>query len=93
MFEYDRQLSSSKPCNGSAPFEGEVETTISSGLTTGTIYYYRITAANEAHPGVFSKGTVHSFAPAGPPQIAEEAVSEVNTDGATISERSRPAAA
>ncbi len=38
------------------PFNGQVQATISSGLTTGTTYYYRITAANEAHPGVPSQG-------------------------------------
>ena len=92
-FEYGTEqnnLFSSKPCDGSSPFNGQVETTISSGLVTGTTYYYRITAANEAHPGIFAKGTVHSFQPAGPPQIAEEAVSEVNTDGATISGKITP---
>ena len=51
-------LSSSKPCDGSSPFNGQVQATISSGLTTGTTYYYRLTAANEAHPGVFSKGLI-----------------------------------
>ena len=92
-FEYGTEqnnLSSSKACDGASPFNGQVQTTISSGLATGTTYYYRLTAANEAHPGVFSKGSVHSFQPAGPPQIAEEAVSEVNTDGATISGKITP---
>ena len=81
-------LSNETPCDGSAPFSGGVEATIG-GLTTGTTYYYKITAANESN-SVFASGGVKELQPAGPPEISEESVSAVNTDGAVISARIAP---
>lgn len=82
-------LENDAACDGSAPFDGPVEATIGSGLTLGTTYYYKLTAANEGN-GVISNGAVKTFEPAGPPEITNEAVSDVNTDGATISATINP---
>ena len=81
-------LSNEAPCEGSAPFSGAVQATFG-GLTTGTTYYYRITAANESN-SVFASGGIKELQPAGPPEISEESVSSVNTDGAVISGRIAP---
>jgi hypothetical protein len=77
------------PCQGSAPFSGAQQVTIT-GLTTGTTYYYKLTASNESN-GVPSSGAIKEFQPAGPPEVGEESVSDVNTDGATISAKIVPA--
>ncbi len=82
-------LASTKPCEGSAPFSGAEQATIT-GLTTGTTYYYKLTASNEAN-GVPSSGAIKELQPAGPPEISEESVSEVNTDGAIITAKIVPA--
>ena len=91
-FEYGtdpNNLNLDEPCNGAAPFNGSVEATISSGLTLGTTYYVRLTAANESN-GVISNGAIKTFEPAGPPEITEEAVSDVNTDGVKVSANINP---
>ena len=81
-------LSNEAPCEGSPPFSGPVQATIG-GLATGTTYYYRVTAANESN-GVFASGGIKELQPAGPPEISEESVSSVNTDGAVISGKITP---
>jgi hypothetical protein len=81
-------LSNEAPCSGSPPFSGAVQATFG-GLTTGTTYFYRVTAANESN-SVFASGGIKELQPAGPPEISEESVSSVNTDGAVILGRIAP---
>jgi hypothetical protein len=81
-------LTSEVPCEGSAPFSGAVQANIG-GLTTGTTYYYKIVASNESN-NVPSTGGLKELQPAGPPEISEEAVPIVNTDGATITGKIAP---
>ncbi len=87
-------LNEDAPCEGvSLPINSPtaVSATIG-GLTTGTTYYYKLTAANEGN-GVLSFGATKTFEPAGPPEFLDEAVSDVNTDGARISAQIYPGGA
>jgi hypothetical protein len=78
-------LTNDAECDQALPINSPTEVTATlAGLTTGTTYFFKLTASNEGN-GVLSTGAVKSFEPAGPPGISNEAVSEVNTDGARIS--------
>ncbi len=84
-------LSNDIPCDQALPINSPTAVTaeINEGLSLGTTYYYKLTAANEGNE-VLSVGGIQEFEPAGPPEISEEAVSEVNTDGARISANVSP---
>jgi hypothetical protein len=76
-------------CDQALPINGPMDVTAElAGLNTGQTYHFRITAANLNE--VQSNGGNVSFEPAGPPEITNEAVSEVNTDGARISATINP---
>jgi hypothetical protein len=79
-----------EPCDQATPINSPTAVTVTvAGLTTGTTYHYRLAANNSNN--VQSNGADKTFEPAGPPIISNEAVSDVNTDGATISGKINPA--
>jgi hypothetical protein len=85
------EYGNSVPCDQAVPITSTEPTAVTAtitGLTQGRTYHYRVTAnnANEYQ----SNGLDRSFQPAGPPTISEEAVSNVNTDGAKISAKINP---
>ena len=49
-----------------------LQATFSSGLTTGTTYFYRVTAANESNQVSSHRAGIKELQPAGPPEITEE---------------------
>jgi hypothetical protein len=78
-------LNNDVACDQATPINSPTDVTATiGGLTTGTTYFFKLTASNEGN-GVLSTGVTKSFQPAGPPEITEEAVSDVNTDGVRIS--------
>jgi hypothetical protein len=78
-------LNKSASCDQPLPINGSTNVTATiTGLTGGATYFYQLTAKNSAN-GIVSTGKTQSFQPAGPPSITDASVSDVHSDGATLS--------
>ncbi len=78
-------LNNSATCDQTLPINDNANVTASvSGLTAGATYFFQATAKNSDN-GIVSKGKTLSFQPAGPPSITDASVSNVHSDGATLS--------
>ena len=78
-------LENTASCDQALPINANKEVTATlSGLTTGTTYFFQITAKNSANEIVSTGRTLH-FQPAGPPLVTDASVSKVHSDGAPLS--------
>jgi hypothetical protein len=72
------------PGSGQAPVQVSAKVTV----TPGTLYHYRLTAANANGPA--TPGADRTFTTVGRPQIQETSVTDVSSDGATLNARIDP---
>ena len=80
-----KALTNTASCDQPVPMNSNTAVTASiGGLSTGSSYFFQITAKNSDN-GILSTGAIHSFQPAGPPLVTETSVSDVHSDGATLS--------